>query len=76
MQESEAKLVRDSFSSVMEYLVYSQDLRELVERVLGESQNIEKFLEKFKQAISGETDSTHKTDGQIFLNELRRHLPG
>lgn len=76
MQESEVKLVRDSFSSVMAYLVYPQDLRELVEQALGESQSIEKFLEKFKQVISGETDSTHKTDKQIFLNELRRHLPG
>ena len=74
MQESEAKLVRDSFSSVMAYLVYPQDLRELIERVLGETQSIGKFLEKFKQIISGETDSTRKTDGQIFLNELRRHL--
>jgi len=74
MREAEAKLVRDSFSSVMAYLVYPQDLRELIERVLSESQSIEIFLEKFKQAISAETDSTHKTDGQILLNELRRHL--
>jgi len=74
MQDAEAKLVRGSFSSVMVYLVYPQDLRELTERVLNESQSIEMFLEKFKQAISAEADSTHKTDGQIFLNELRRHL--
>jgi hypothetical protein len=74
MQESEAKLVRDSFSSVMAYLVYPQDLRGLIERVLGESQSVEVFLKKFKQVISAEADSTHKTDGQIFLNEVRRHL--
>lgn len=74
MREAEAKLVRDSFSSVMAYIVYPQDLRELIERVLSESQSIETFLEKFKQAISAEVDSTYKTDRQIFLNELRRHL--
>jgi len=74
MRESETKLVRDSFSSVMAYLVYPQDLRELIERVLAESQSIEKFMGKFKQVISAEADSTHKTDGQIFLNEVRRHL--
>jgi len=76
MQESETKLVRSSFSSVMVYLVYPQDLRELTERVLSESQSIEMFLDNFKQAISAEVDSTHKTDGQIFLNELRRNLSG
>ena len=74
MREAEAKLVRDSFSSVMVYIVYPQDLRGLIERVLSDSQSIETFLEKFKQAISAEADSTHKTDGQIFLNELRGHL--
>jgi hypothetical protein len=76
MLEAEVKLVRDSFSSVMTYIVYPQELRELIERVLSESQSIESFLEKFKQAISAEADSTHKTDGQIFLNELRRRLTG
>jgi hypothetical protein len=76
MLEAEVKLVRDSFSSVMTYIVYPQELRELIERVLSESQSIESFLEKFKQAISAEADSTHKTDRQIFLNELRRRLTG
>jgi hypothetical protein len=60
----------------MVYLVYPQDLRELTERVLSESQSIEMFLENLKQAISAEVDSTHKTDGHIFLNELRRNLTG
>jgi hypothetical protein len=76
MLESEAKLVRSSFSSVMDYLVYPKDLRELTERVLGDSQNIEMFLENMTQAISSEVDSTHRTDVQIFLNELRRNLTG
>jgi len=74
MLEAEEKLIRDSFSSAMAYLFYPQDLRELIGRVLSESQSIETFLEKLKQAVSAEADSTHKTDGQIFLNELRRHL--
>lgn len=75
MQEAEAKLVRDSFSSVMPYLAYPQELRGLIERMLGESAGIEVFIEGLRQAILAEADTTRKTDGQIFLNELRRHLP-
>ncbi|TEU14838.1 MAG: hypothetical protein E3I12_01215 [Hadesarchaea archaeon] len=75
MQEAEAKLVRDSFSSVMPYLAYPQELRSLIERMLGESAGIEVFIEGLRQAISAEADTTRKTDGQIFLNELRRRLP-
>lgn len=75
MQESEAKLVRDSFSSVMPYLAYSQELRSLIERTLGESTNVEAFIEGIRRSISEKVDTTRKTDGQIFLNELRRRLP-
>lgn len=75
MQEAEAKLIRDSFSSVMPYLAYPQELRSLIERMLGESAGIEVFIEGLRQAISAEADTTRKTDGQIFLNELRRRLP-
>ena len=75
MQEAEAKLVRDSFSSVMPYLAYPQELRSLIERMLGGSAGIEVFIEGLRQAISAEADTTRKTDGQIFLNELRRRLP-
>ncbi|MFQ6129940.1 MAG: hypothetical protein ACE5OT_03920 [Candidatus Hadarchaeaceae archaeon] len=75
MQEAEAKIVRDSFSSVMPYLAYPQELRSLIERMLGESAGIEVFTEGLKQAISAEADTTRKTDGQIFLNELRRRIP-
>ncbi|MCK4405557.1 MAG: hypothetical protein KAV43_03515 [Hadesarchaea archaeon] len=75
MQEAEAKLVRDSFSSVMPYLAYPQELRSLIERMLGESAGIKVFIEGVRQAVSAEADTTRKTDGQIFLNELRRRLP-
>jgi hypothetical protein len=75
MQEAEAKLVRDSFSSVMPYLAYPQELRSLIERMLGESAGIEVLIEGLRQAISGEVDTTRKTDGQIFLNELQRRFP-
>ncbi len=75
MQESEAKLVRDSFSSVMPYLAYPQELRSLIERTLGESTNVEAFIEEIRRSISEKADTTRKTDGQIFLNELRRRFP-
>ena len=75
MQEAEAKLVRETFSSVVPYLVYSQEFRGLMEKVLGESPSVEAFVDKFKQMISGEADTTRRTDGQIFINELRHRLP-
>jgi len=74
MQEIERKLILDSLSSVMPYLVYPQELKALVEKVSDECSDINTFLEKFKQSISAESDQTHKTDGQIFMNELRRKL--
>lgn len=74
MLEEDAKIIRDSLSSVMPYLVYSQDLRNLIECTIKESDNAGVFVEGFKRAISGEMDTTKKTDGQIFLNELRRRI--
>jgi uncharacterized membrane protein len=75
MQEAEKKLVRDSFSSVAPYLAYPQELRGLIERALGEGVSVEAFIEGLRQTISAEADTARKTDGQIFLNELRRRLP-
>jgi len=75
MQEAEAKLVRDSFSSVMPYLAYPQELRSLIERALGEGVSVEAFIEGLRRSVSEKADTTRKTDGQIFLNELRRRLP-
>lgn len=74
MEETEKKLLWDSFSSVMTYLVYPQELRRLIEDASGESTNINEFLDKFKRTVSSEADPTHKTDKQIFLNDLRRRL--
>lgn len=74
MREAEAKLVRETFSSVMPYLVYSQDLRGLIEKLLGESPSVEAFVDNFRRAISEEADTTRKTDGQILINELRRRI--
>jgi hypothetical protein len=72
MQEAEARLIQDTFSSVMPYLVYPQDFRSLLEKLLGEKADIKTFSEQLRQAISTEADPTRKTDGQIFINELRR----
>lgn len=72
MQEADAKLVWNTFSSVMPYLVYPQELRGILERSLGESVDIEAFVARLRQTISKEVDATKKTDGQIFINELRR----
>lgn len=74
MQEAETRLVWNTFSSVMPYLVYQQDLRVLLEKLLGEGDDVEAFAKKFRQTISTQTDPTRKTDGQIFINELRHRL--
>ena len=72
MQEAKKKLILDSLSSVMPYLVYPHELRATVEKVLNESPDLDAFLERFRQNISAEEDQTHKTDGQIFVNELKK----
>lgn len=74
MQETETRLIWDTFSSVMPYLVYPQELRGLLEKRLGEEADVKTFVENLRQAISTETDPTRKTDGQIFINELRRRF--
>ncbi len=68
------KLIWDSFSSVMAYLVYPQELRKLIEKASSETADMPAFLDKFKQVVSNEADPTRKTDGQIFLNDLRKRL--
>lgn len=74
MREEDARLVRDSLSSVMPYIAYPQELRELIEREIRNNESIEAFVENVKKAISERTDATKKTDGQIFLNEFRRRI--
>lgn len=74
MQEAEAELVRSALSSVMPYLVYSQELKELMEKLLEESSDTRVFIDKLKLAISEKSDITRRTDGQIFINELQRRL--
>ncbi len=74
MQETETRLIWDTFSSVMPYIVYPQELRGLLEKRLGEEADVKAFVENLRQAISTETDPTRKTDGQIFINELRRRF--
>ena len=72
MQDAEVGLIWDTFSSVTPYLVYPQEFRDLLEKLLGEKTDIKAFVEQLGQAISTEADPTRKTDGQIFINELRR----
>jgi hypothetical protein len=72
MQGAEVRIIRDTFSPVMPYLVYPQELRNLLEKLLGEKADIKAFVEQLRQAISTEADPTRKTDGQISINELRR----
>ena len=74
MLEKEAQFLLTSFSSAMPYLVYPDELRQLVNRERGASDSVESFVANLKKKISETTDTTRRTDGQIFLNELRRAL--
>lgn len=74
MREDDARLVRGSLSSVTPYIAYPQELRELIESELKTSESINTFVENVRRTVSERVDVTRKTDGQIFLNELRRRI--
>ena len=74
MLEREAQMLFTSLSSAMPYLVYPDELRELIKREMELSDSVESFVENFKKKISETSDPTRKTDGHIFLNELRRSV--
>lgn len=74
MMKENIKLIVGSLSSVMPYVAYPAELRELIEKEMDDCDCIGAFVEKFKKKISERCDVTRKTDGQIFLNELRRNL--
>lgn len=74
MREDDARLVRDSLSSVAPYIAHSQELKELIESELKNSESIDVFIENVRRKVSAHTDVTMKTDAQIFLNELRRQV--
>jgi hypothetical protein len=76
MLEEETRMVRDALSAVRLYIAYPQELRELVETVLQKSDNAQTFMESLKVVISGEDDTTRKTDCRIFLSEFRRNVSG
>lgn len=73
MEEAESRLVWDSFSAVVAYLVYSRELRESIEKTL-EARSLEEFIDALRQRVAAEVDTTRRTDGQIFLSELQRRL--
>lgn len=74
MREEELKLILNSFSSVRVYLAYPRELQAFIQKNASASPDVPTFLEKIEQMISAETDVTRRTDGQIYLNELKRFL--
>jgi len=76
MIEEETRLARDALSAVLPYIAYPRELRELVETALQKSDNAQTFMESLKGEISGENDTTKKTDCRIFLSEFRRNVSG
>ena len=74
MRDERAKVISESLSSVMPYIAHPGELRESIESGKKECNCIEEFIENFKKKNSEISDPTKKTDGQIFLNELKRNL--
>ena len=74
MRDDDQELIQETFLSVREYLVYPQDLQEQVEKVSQNSEDMDSFIDGLKRATSAQEDPSRKTDGQIFLNDLRRRL--
>ncbi|MGC8817037.1 MAG: hypothetical protein ACP5PX_04430 [Candidatus Hadarchaeum sp.] len=73
MKEEHKKIMIESLSSVMPYIAFISELREFIEREANECQDIESFIEKLKK-LNEKSDIIRRTDGQIFLSELRRNL--
>jgi len=74
MRSREKSVVDEAFLSVRAYLVYPQELRRTIEEISLKSKDIDAFVTEFKRAVSAQEDPSRRTDGQIFLNELRRRL--
>ena len=74
MPEKDATIIMESLSSAMPHIAFPVELRELIERERVGCDCIETFVEKFRKKISEIHDVTRKTDGQIFLNELKRNI--
>lgn len=74
MREGEKKLVQKSFSSVRAYLANPEDLKKKIEALSKEVSSLEDFVEEFDRSTSASEDPTKKTDGRIFLNDIRGRL--
>lgn len=74
MLDKDTKIIKGSLSSVIPHIAFPDELRELIEKERMDCDRIEKFVEKFRQIISETRDVTRRTDGQIFLNELKRSI--
>jgi len=74
MKEELKKIMMESLSSAMPYIVYPEELKEFIEKETEDCDSIEAFIEKLKKKIYEKCDIIRKTDGQIFLNELRHSL--
>lgn len=73
MKEEHKKIMIESLYSVMPYIAYLGELKEFIEKEADECENIEAFIEKLKK-LNEKSDIIRRTDGQIFLSELRRNL--
>ncbi|MEM2281973.1 MAG: hypothetical protein QXH26_00280 [Candidatus Hadarchaeales archaeon] len=64
-----SEIVWRAFSSVLPYLVYPQELKQLLEESPGAP--VEVLVQRLREAIP-KLDEIRRTDIRIFLNELER----
>ncbi|MEW6592670.1 MAG: hypothetical protein AB1305_03170 [Candidatus Hadarchaeota archaeon] len=74
MPEEETRIAREVLSSVLPYIAYPQELREMLEKGLRAGGDRDAFMESLKRSIDEENDVAKKTDLRIFLAEFRRHV--
>ncbi|MEM3420705.1 MAG: hypothetical protein QW835_04900 [Candidatus Hadarchaeum sp.] len=73
MKEEYKKIMIESLTSVRPYIAFLGELRDFIEKEASECESIEAFIEKLKKQ-NEKSDIIRRTDGQIFLSELRRNL--
>ncbi len=74
MRADNGKTIAESLVSVMPYVAYPGELKELIRAEEEICASLDEFIENFRKKNSSIADATKRTDGQIFLNELRRNL--
>lgn len=71
MDKDGEKFLDEVLLSVRPYLAFPEDLKEDIEKLSGESEDLSEFEEGLEKLISEKEDPSRKSDCRIFLNKLK-----